>query len=394
MLISWYFVSVKEVIYLDNNATTKIDPRVLEKMMPFLTSQYANPASAHEFGASINREITTARTQVANLVGCESRDVVFTSGATEAINLAIKGVAEKLGNGTKKHIVTVQTEHHAVLDTCKHLEGLGFEVSYLPVERDGLLDLNTVSKSIRTDTLLVCVMLVNNELGVIQPIREISEVVHSKGAYLMTDATQAAGKIPFDVEHLGIDLLCLSGHKIYGPKGIGALCVSRQRNGLKLTPLIHGGGHENGMRSGTLNTPAIIGFGMAAEIASKELVAEAEKTRELRDNLENHLLKLDFAFRNGSATQRVNNVSNICFKGVDAESIISGLRTLAVSNGSACTSSLVEPSHVLKAIGLTDEEAFSSIRFSVGRFNTKEEIEVACEKILSLLTKLRMMPAI
>lgn len=382
---------MNNLTYLDNNATTKLDPRVLEAMMPFLTNEFGNAASNHQFGVSINQYVKQARTNIAELISCDDNEIIFTSGATEAINLAIKGVAENFSS-KGKHIVTVQTEHSAVLDTCKYLERKGYEVTYLPVKTDGLVDLEVVKNSIREDTILVSIMLVNNETGVIQPIKEIAEMAHAKGVFFMTDATQAVGKLPVDVNAMGIDLMSFSGHKFYGPKGVGALYVrSKRPNKVKLEALIHGGGHENGMRSGTLNVPGIVGLGKAAEIAKKEMQKNAETVGKLRDYLENELLKIDHTVLNGSKEQRLYNVSNICFKGADADAIMGSLNGIMVSNGSACTSTKVEPSHVLTAMGLSDQDSYSSLRLSLGKFNTKEEMDVVIKSIKEIVANLRAM---
>jgi cysteine desulfurase len=382
---------MSHIIYLDNNATTKIDPRVLEAMMPYLTDDYANAASTHPFGVNAYEAVKNARSQIANLINCEMNEIIFTSGATEAINLAIKGIAANYKN-KGKHLITVTTEHPAVLDTCRYLESIGYEVTYLPVQKDGLLDLEDVKQSIRSDTILVSVMLVNNEIGVIQPIKEIAEIAHSREAFFMTDGTQAVGKMPVNVDLLKIDLMSFSGHKFYGPKGIGALYVrSKQPNKVKLNPILHGGGQEKGLRSGTLNVPAIVGFGKAAEIARQEIEADAKRISNLRDYLEKELLKIENTSLNGHPKQRLYNVSNICFKGVDADAMIIGLRNIAVSNGSACTSTSIQPSHVLKAIGLSDEDAFSTLRFSLGRFNTKAETDTVIKKVKDTVKSLRLM---
>jgi cysteine desulfurase len=379
------------MIYLDNNATTKLDPRVLKEMMPFFTDMYGNAASNHAFGASINQFVKKSRGQLAETLLCDPNEVIFTSGATEAINVGIKGVADAYS--TKgKHIVTVASEHPAVLDTCRFLEEVGFSVTYLSVESDGLINLKALENSIRTDTTLVTVMLVNNETGVIQPIKEISELAHKKGALLMTDATQAVGKMAIDVDKLGIDLLSFSAHKFYGPKGIGGLFIrSRRPNKVKIRALIHGGGHERGLRSGTLNVPAIVGIGKAAEIAIEQMSNDSKRIGMLRDILESELLKIENSFLNGNHNSRLYNTTNICFKGADADAMMVGLKDIIVSNGSACTSTKVEPSHVLKALGRSDEEAYSSIRFSLGRFNTKEEILKVVQATSNVVSELRLM---
>ena len=367
----------KKTSYLDYNSTTPIDPRVLEAMLPLLQDDFANSSSTHHFGQSINEKVKEAREKIAECINAEPNELIFTSGATEAINMAIKGVAESYSN-KGKHIITVSTEHKAVLDTCKDLERRGFEITYLPVQSNGLIDLDELQKAIRTDTILVSVMYVNNETGVIQPIKEIAKLAHEKGALFMTDATQAVGKIEIDVNDLDVDLLCFSGHKMYAPKGIGALYV---RNKTKLAPQMHGGGHEQGLRSGTLNVPGIIALAKACEIASEEMALNQRSISVLRDKLETELLKLPNTSINGSSENRIYNTTNICFKGQDANVLIGRMKNIAVSNGSACSSAVVEPSHVLKAMGLNDDYAFASLRFSLGKFNTIEDIETVMQKI-------------
>lgn len=404
------------MIYLDNNATTRLDPCVLDAMMPFLTDTYANAASTHPFGVSAHEAVKTARQQVADLLSCEPHELVFTSGATEAINLAIKGVAETYGS-TKRHIVTVQTEHKAVLDVCGYLETRGFEVTYLPVQTDrdagaGLLDLDVVKNAIRPDTMLVSVMLVNNETGVIQPIREIAQLAHDAGALFMTDATQAVGKLPVDVDKDEIDLLAFSAHKFYGPKGVGGLFVRQQRlragwpRKVKLGALLHGGGHERGLRSGTLNVPGIVGMGKAAELARLAIHVEtqyvASHSRQpnpsgqetqgiasLRDRLETALLTIPGTRINGDRTNRLYNTTNIYFENCDSDALIMGLDDMAVSNGSACTAASIDPSHVLLAMGLTETEAFSCLRFSLGRFTTEADIDRAINQVKGVVEELR-----
>lgn len=371
---------INKIIYLDYNSTTPIDPRVLEAMLPFLKDNFANSSSTHHFGQSINEKVKQAREQIADFINAEPNELIFTSGATEAINIAIKGVAENYSN-KGKHIITVSTEHKAVLDTCKDLESRGFEITYLPVQSNGLIDLDELQKAIRTDTILVSVMYVNNETGVIQPIKEIAKLAHEKGALFMSDATQAVGKIEIDVNDLGIDLLCFSGHKMYAPKGIGALYV---RNKTKLAPQMHGGGHEQGLRSGTLNVPGIIALAKACEIANEEMALNKRSISILRDKLETEFLKLPNTSLNGSSENRIYNTTNICFKGEDANVMIGRMKNIAVSNGSACSSAVVEPSHVLKAMGLSDDDAFASLRFSLGKFNTIEDIETIIQKIKEL----------
>ncbi|MFD2519882.1 cysteine desulfurase family protein [Emticicia soli] len=379
------------LIYLDNNATTKIDSQVLEVMLPYLTDNFANASSTHSFGVGANEAVKVARQQIASLIGCEINEIVFTSGATESINLAIKGVAEIYQN-KGKHIITVQTEHTAVLDVCKYLEKKGFEITYLPVKDDGLIDLNLLKAKLRPDTILISIMAVNNEIGVIQPIKEIAELAHNNSILFMTDATQAVGKIPIKVDDLGIDLMTFSAHKIYGPKGIGALFIRQRRPfRVKLETLIHGGGHEGGYRSGTLNVASIAGFGKACEIANKTMSITAKYVEDLRNNLEKELLKIEDSKINGNIEKRLYNVCNIRFKGCDADAMISSIDNIAFSNGSACTSISIEPSHVLIALGLTDIEAYSSIRLSLSKFNTIEEIPLVVEIIKNKVMELRAM---
>jgi cysteine desulfurase len=372
------------MIYLDNNATTPLDPRVLEAMMPYFTDFFGNATSDHEFGIKASDAVKQARKQVGGLLGCDTNELIFTSGATEAINLAIKGVTH--ANKDKgQHIVTVSTEHSAVLDTCQFLEGEGYEVTYLPVRTDGLIELSQLSDAIRKDTVIVSIMFVNNETGVIQPIREIARIVHEKGALFMTDATQAVGKIPIDVRELGIDLLACSAHKFDGPKGIGVLYFqNRGRHKVKLTPLLHGGGHERGMRSGTLNVPLIVGMGEASEIARKEMKENEEYVRKTRDTFEEKVLKIDdIKVRvNGNVQKRLYNVSNILFEGIDADALIIGLENIMVSTGSACTSMIVKPSHVLMAMYNDKLVASSSIRFS---FHKRNQLEIISTTLLDQL---------
>ena len=374
-------MSFEKIYYLDYNSTTPMDSRVLQAMMPFFIDNFANPSSTHHFGQSINEKVKQAREHVADFINAEPKELIFTSGATESINLAIKGVAESYSN-KGKHIITVSTEHNAVLDTCKDLERKGFEVTYLPVLANGLIDLSELQKAIRPDTVLVSVMFVNNETGVIQPIKEIASKAHEKGTLFMTDATQAVGKIGIDVDDLGIDLLCFSGHKMYGPKGIGALYVSKKA---KLAPQIHGGGHEQGLRSGTLNVPGIIALAKACEIASEEMALNQRNISDLRDKLETELLKLPNTSLNGVSKNRIFNTTNICFKGQDANVLIGRMKNIAISNGSACSSAIIEPSHVLKAMGLSDDDAFASLRFSLGKYNTEEDIVKLCSTLKSMI---------
>jgi len=375
------------VIYLDNNATTKLDPRVLEAMMPYLTEDYGNAASNHEFGIQINQKVKEARASVASLIGSEPQEIIFTSGATEAINLGLKGIIN--ANPDRNHIITVQTEHKAVLDVCQYLEKNGCKITYLSVSKNGLIDLEKLRSHLTEKTLLVCVMFVNNETGVIQPIKEISEFAHKNGSFFMTDATQAIGKMPVDVNELGIDLMAFSAHKFYGPKGVGGLFVrSRRPNKVKLTSIIHGGGHERNMRSGTLNVPGIMGIGKAAEIAKQIMLEDAQHIKTLRDIIELELLKIPNSFINGDAEHRLYNTCNICFKGVDADALLIGLDDIMVSTGSACTSTETNPSHVLIAMELTELDAYSSIRISLGRFTKENDITETCRMIKKVVNSL------
>lgn len=372
-------------IYLDNNATTRLDPRVLDAMLPYFTNSYANASSSHLAGLTIHEAVENAAWQTSSLIGATPEEIIFTSGATESINLAIKGLA----NQNKKHIITLTTEHKAVLDTCHYMESIGFEVTYLPVSSDGILNLRLLNDAITDQTLMVIVMMVNNEIGVIQDIQTISEIVHDKNALFMCDATQAVGKIAVDVEKLEIDLLALSTHKFYGPKGVGAFYLSAKAK-IKLAPQIHGGGQQRKLRSGTLNVPAIIGLGKACEIAKAEMETDQERIKKLRDHLEKSLLQIEGSFVNGNTTNRIYNTSNICFPGVNSENLILALQNISVSNGSSCSAVTSEPSHVLKALGLSDENALSSIRFSLGKFTTEEEILVTIERVCDLVRQLRL----
>jgi len=379
------------MIYLDNNATTKIAPEVLGAMMPYLTDNFANAASTHAFGLGASDAVKKARQQVADLIACETNEIIFTSGATEAINLAIKGIAENYQ--TKgKHIITVATEHSAVLDVCKYLTTKGFEITFLPVQSDGLIDLDVLKAALRSDTILVSVMAVNNETGVIQPIKEIAALAHGVGALFMTDATQAVGKMPINVDDLGIDLLTFSGHKIHAPKGVGALFVRQRRpRRVKLQTLIHGGGHEGGFRSGTLNVAGIVALGEACELANKTMIATANYVQQLRDALETELLKIEDTHINGNTEHRLYNITNIRFDGCDADAMMMGLENIAVSNGSACTATSIDPSHVLIAMRLTELEAYSSIRFSLSKFNIESELPQVIEAVRKVVRRLRAM---
>ncbi len=381
----------EELIYFDNNATTPLDPRVLEAMMPYLTNQYGNSASNHAFGHQAKEMVKSAREQIASLINSEAHEIVFTSGATESINLAIKGVADSY-QVKGKHIITVLTEHSAVLDVCEYLELKGYDITYLEVDQFGLIDLGELQEAIRPNTVLVSVMMVNNETGVIQPIKEIAEIAHQAEALFMTDATQAFGKMPIDVDELGIDLMAFSGHKIYGPKGAGGLFVRQRRpTRIKLTPIIHGGGHEKGMRSGTSNVPGIIGLGEAARIAQEQMFADKDSVGLFRDRLESELLNIPDVSLNGHPEQRLYNVSSLCFKGADADAIMIGLKSIMVSNGSACTSTKIEPSHVLTAMGLSEPDSYSTIRFSLGRFTSLSDIDQAIAIVPKVVTELRKM---
>ena len=375
---------LNNISYLDHNSTTPIDARVIDAMLPFFKNNFANPSSTHHFGQTINKEVKHARETIADFINSKPNELIFTSGATEAINIAIKGVAE--GYSFKgNHIITVSTEHKAVIDTCKDLENKGFEVTYLPVEKGGLIELNVLKEVIKTDTILVSVMYVNNETGVIQPIKKIASLVHEKGALFMTDATQAAGKLEIHVDELDVDLLCFSGHKMYAPKGIGVLYVKQTGDKMKLSPQIHGGRHEQGLRSGTLNVPGIIALAKAYEIATQEMAENKKLISKFRDNLEKKLLELPNTILNGCTQNRIYNTTNICFKGHEANILIGRMKDVAVSNGSACSSSVIEPSHVLKAMGLNDDDAFSSLRFSLGKYNTDEDVETVINALKKLL---------
>lgn len=378
---------MKTAIYLDYNATTPVDKRVLETMLPYFSEKFGNASSkTHGFGWIAEDAVDTARKQVANLIGCSTQEIVFTSGATEAINLAIKGVWDNYQH-KGKHIITVKTEHKAVLDTCKALEKKGAEITYLSVDRDGIIDLDELKNVLRKDTILVSVMYVNNETGVIQPISKIAELVHNNNSIFMCDGTQAVGKINCNVDEEGIDLLCLSAHKMYGPKGIGALYVRRKNPRVTLAQQIDGGGHERGLRSGTLNVPGIVGLGKACELAKEEMWDDAVRISRLRTILEQKLCDLEDVFVNGSIKNRLFNVSNLTFKGVRAETLIKQFPTIAIAMGSACSSAIAEPSHVLKSMGLSDDEAYSSVRFSLGKYTSKEEIDEVVQTIRSWILR-------
>jgi cysteine desulfurase len=379
-------------IYMDNHATTQLDPRVLEAMMPYLTNKFGNAASRnHSFGWEAERAVEAAREQIAQLIGATSKEIIFTSGATESDNLAIKGIAE-MYHEHGNHIITQVTEHKAVLDTCKRLEKHGYRVTYLPVKADGLIDLDDLGRAIDDKTILVTIMAANNEIGVLQPIAEIGKLCHERGVLFHTDAVQAVGKVPVDVIADNIDVLSLSGHKIYGPKGVGALYVRRRNPRVQIAAQIDGGGHERGMRSGTLNVPGIVGLGKACEICQQEMATEAVRDAGLRDRLKNKLeSSLDYVHVNGSMEHRLPGNLNMSFLYVEGESLLMGINDIAVSSGSACTSATLEPSYVLKALGLGDDVAHSSIRFGLGRFNTQAEVDYVGEKVIDVVKKLRQL---
>ena len=377
-------------IYLDNNATTPMDPRVLEAMTPYFLTQFGNAASRnHPFGWHAEEAVDYAREQVAKLIGADPKEIIFTSGATEGDNLGIKGVYEMYAS-KGNHIITATTEHKAVLDTCKHIEKQGGEVTYLQVGADGLIDLKELEAAIRPTTILVAIMYANNEIGTVQPMKAISEIAKKNGVLVFTDGTQAVGKIPVDVNADGIDLMAFTGHKMYGPKGVGALYVRRKNPRVKVTAQIDGGGHERGMRSGTLNVPGIVGFGKACEICMLEMEEDAKRISILRDKLETELMKLEEAYINGSTEHRLPHVTNISFKHVEGEGLLMGFnKNIALSSGSACTSASLEPSYVLKALGLGDDLAHSSLRFGLSKYTTEEEIDYTIKAISETVLKLR-----
>ena len=379
-------------IYLDHNATTPCDPRVVEAMLPYFTNQFGNAASRnHPFGWQAEEAVDYAREQVAKLIGADPKEIIFTSGATEADNLAIKGVFDMYAS-KGNHIITANTEHKAVLDTCKHIEKEGGQVTYLQVKPDGLIDLGELEAAITPKTVLIAIMYANNEIGVIQPVQEISKIARKHGILFFSDATQAVGKVPVDVNKDGIDLMAFTAHKMYGPKGIGALYVRRKNPRVKVTSQMDGGGHERGMRSGTLNVPGIVGFGKACELCMQEMEADTKRIGALRDKLEASLTQLEESYVNGSKEHRLPHVSNISFKYVEGEGLMMGFnKDIAVSSGSACTSASLEPSYVLKALGLGDDLAHSSLRFGLGRFTTEEQIDYTIEQVAKTVTHLREM---
>jgi cysteine desulfurase len=385
-------MTMKLPIYMDYHATTPVDPRVVDAMLPYFTTHFGNSASRnHAFGWEAEEAVETARRQVADLIGANPKEIIFTSGATESNNLAIKGVAEmyrEKGN----HVITAVTEHKAVIDTCKKLEKLGGRVTYLPVQKDGRIDLDDLRAAITDKTILITIMTANNEIGVLQPIAEIGAIAKEKGILFHTDAVQAVGKIPFNVTDAKVDLVSMSGHKFYGPKGVGALYVRRRNPRVLLAEQISGGGHERGMRSGTLNVPGIVGLGAAAALANAEMAAEGERLRALRDRLNRKLhANLDELYINGSMEHRLPHNLNVSFAYVEGESLLMGINDVAVSSGSACTSASLEPSYVLKALGAGDDLAHSSIRFGLGRWSTEEEVDYVVEKLTTVVRRLREM---
>jgi cysteine desulfurase len=383
---------LKFPIYLDHNATTPCDPRVVEAMIPYFTNNFGNAASRnHPFGWQAEEAVDYAREQVAKLVGADPKEIIFTSGATEADNLAIKGVFEMYAS-KGNHIITCNIEHKAVLDTCKHIEKEGGEVTYLKVNPDGLIDMKELEAAIKPTTILIAIMYANNEIGTVMPMKEISALAKKKGILVFSDATQAVGKIPVDVTKDGIDLMAFTAHKMYGPKGVGALYVRRKNPRVKVTAQMDGGGHERGMRSGTLNVPGIVGFGKACEICMNEMEEETKRLSALRDKLETSLMKIEEAYINGSKQHRLPHVTNISFKYVEGEGLLMGFnKDIAVSSGSACTSASLEPSYVLKALGLGDDLAHSSLRFGLGRFTTEDQIDYTIEAVTKTVNKLREM---
>lgn len=383
---------LKFPIYLDHNATTPCDPRVVDAMIPYFTNNFGNAASRnHPFGWQAEEAVDYAREQVAKLIGADPKEIIFTSGATEADNLAIKGVFEMYAS-KGNHIITCNIEHKAVLDTCKHIEKEGGEVTYLKVNADGLINMEDLEAAIKPTTILIAIMYANNEIGTIMPMKEISALAKKKGILVFSDATQAVGKIPVDVTKDGIDLMAFTAHKMYGPKGVGALYVRRKNPRVKVTAQMDGGGHERGMRSGTLNVPGIVGFGKACEISMNEMESETKRLSALRDKLETALMKIEEAYINGSTQHRLPHVTNISFKYVEGEGLLMGFnKDIAVSSGSACTSASLEPSYVLKALGLGDDLAHSSLRFGLGRFTTEDQIDYTIEAVTKTVNKLREM---
>lgn len=383
---------LKFPIYLDHNATTPCDPRVVEAMIPYFTNNFGNAASRnHPFGWQAEEAVDYAREQVAKLIGADPKEIIFTSGATEADNLAIKGVFEMYAS-KGNHIITCNIEHKAVLDTCKHIEKEGGEVTYLKVKDNGLIDLAELEAAIKPTTILIAIMYANNEIGTVMPVKEISAIAKKHGVLVFSDATQGVGKVPVDVNKDGIDLMAFSAHKMYGPKGVGALYVRRKNPRVKVTAQIDGGGHERGMRSGTLNVPGIVGFGKACEICLNEMEEETARVSKLRDKLQTELLKIEESYLNGDKDHKLPHVTNISFKYVEGEGLMMGFnKNIALSSGSACTSASLEPSYVLKALGLGDDLAHSSLRFGLGRFTTEDQIDYTIEQVTNTVNKLREM---
>ncbi|HKW98471.1 MAG TPA: IscS subfamily cysteine desulfurase [Bryobacteraceae bacterium] len=381
---------MKTPIYFDNHATTPVDPRVVDAMLPYFTQKFGNAASRnHSFGWEAEKAVDNARKQIADLIGATSKEIIFTSGATESDNLAIKGVAEMYAE-KGNHIITAATEHKAVLDTCKKLEKHGYRVTYLPVKGDGLVDLDMLREAITDKTILITIMYANNEIGVIQPVKEIGKIAHEKGVLFHTDGVQATGKVPVNMIQDNIDLMSISAHKIYGPKGVGALYVRRKSPRVQITAQMDGGGHERGMRSGTLNVPGIVGLGEACALCQREMPEESKRLRFLRDKLRNTLeSELDEVFINGTMEHRLPHNLNMSFAYVEGESLLMGINDIAVSSGSACTSATLEPSYVLKALGVGDDLAHTSIRFGLGRFNTEEEVDYVAGRVTEVVRKLR-----
>ena len=378
-------------IYLDNQATTQIDPIVLDTMIPYLKNKFGNSSSrSHAFGWEDEEAVDVAREHVSTLIGATPQEIIFTSGATESINLALKGSTQI--KSTKKHIITFKTEHKAVLDICEFLENSGFEITYLSVKNNGLIDLKKLKSAIRKDTLLISVLHANNEIGVIQPIAEIGEICDSNNLIFHVDAAQSIGKIPIDVKKMNIHLLSISAHKFYGPKGCGALYIRRKNPAIKLTPIIHGGGHEKGFRSGTLAVHNIVGLGKACEISQQKMEEESIRIKILRDKLLDGLKdKIPDLIINGTMDYRLTGNLNVCFPSTKSDSIIMSMRDIALSSGSACKSASIQPSHVLKALGLTKQESHASIRFGIGRFNTEEEIDFTIRKVINTVNRTRQM---
>jgi cysteine desulfurase len=381
---------VKLPIYMDNHATTPMDPRVLEEMLPYFVERFGNAASRnHEFGWVAEQAVEQSRERIAKLIGATSKEIIFTSGATESNNLAIKGVAEmykEKGN----HIITQVTEHKAVLDTCKRLEKYGYRVTYLPVQKNGQIDLEDLKRAMDDKTILVSIMTANNEIGVLQPIEAIGKLCHERGVLFHTDAVQAIGKVPFNVIEKNVDLASITAHKLYGPKGVGALYVRRKNPRVQLVAQIDGGGHERGMRSGTLNVPSIVGLGAACNIAFNDMAEESKRLAGMRDNLKDQIFaELDEVYINGSTEDRLPGNMNISFAYVEGESLLMGINDIAVSSGSACTSATLEPSYVLKALGAGDDLAHSSIRFGIGRFNTRAEVDYVARRVIDTVKRLR-----